>query len=409
METFEELTKKCIQYFELHRFSIARINMYKFLWLKKIMPFMVQQSIPCYDASVGEKFLRSTVTGDIISRYEDDIIRSVNFLNEFQEKGAISKYHYKPLKRELSGPVGLAMEKFLLHLGSLRRTKKTISEYRLSLYRLFIYLESKQIQSIKEITEIQIVTFLSTSTNNKIFVIASIRFFLRYLYEEHLLATDLSLSLQHFKYSRGEKLPSVYSENEVLQIEASIQRSDATGKRDYAMMLLATRLGLRASDIAYLSFGNLDWEQSTITLSQFKTEKEIKLPLLAAVGEALIDYLKYGRKHSESDKVFLFTRAPFSPMTNSSVSLAFGRMIEASRVDVNGRRHGAHAMRHSLACRFLENKESMPVISEALGHRSIETTMSYLRIDIDTLSQCVLDVPSVSSNFYEQKGGIFYE
>ena len=409
METFEELIKQCIQYFELHGYSVARINMYKFLWLKKIMPYMVKQSIPYYDASVGEKFLRSVVTGDIISRYEDDIIRSVNFLNEFQEKGAISKYHYKPLERELSGPVGLAMEKFLLHLGSLRRTKKTISEYRLSLYRLFIYLESKQIQSLEEIKEIQIMTFLSSSTNNKIFVIASIRFFLRYMYEEHLLATDLSLSLQHFKYSRGEKLPSVYSENEVLQIEASIQRSDATGKRDYAMMLLATRLGLRASDIAYLSFGNLNWEQSIITLSQFKTGQEIKLPLLAAVGEALIDYLKYGRKQSESDKVFLFTRTPFSPMTNSSVSLAFGRMIEASRVDVNGRRHGAHAMRHSLACRFLENKESMPVISEALGHRSTETTMSYLRIDIDTLSQCVLDVPSVSINFYEQKGGIFYE
>lgn len=409
METFEELIKQCIQYFELHGYSAARVNTYKFLWLKKLMPYMVKQSIPYYDASVGEKFLRSVVTGDIISRYEDDIIRSVNFLNEFQEKGTISKYHYKPLERELSGSLGLAMEKFLLHLGSLRRTKKTISEYRLSLYRLFIYLESKQIQSLEEIKEIQIVTFLSTSTNNKVFVIASTRFFLRYLYEEHLLATDLSLSLQHFKYSRGEKLPSVYSENEVLQIEASIQRSDATGKRDYAMILLATRLGLRASDIAYLSFGNLNWEQSTITLSQFKTGKEIKLPLLAAVGEALIDYLKYGRKHSESDKIFLFTRAPFSPMTNSSVSLAFGRIIEASRVDVNGRRHGAHAMRHSLACRFLENKEPMPVISEALGHRSTETTMSYLRIDVESLSQCVLNVPTVSNNFYEQKGGIFYE
>ena len=409
METFEELIKQCIQYFELHSYSAARVNTYKFLWLNKLMPYMVKQSIPYYDASVGEKFLRSIVTGDIISRYEDDIIRSVNFLNEFQEKGAISKYHYKPIERELSGSVGLAMEKFLLHLGSLRRTKKTISEYRLSLYRLFIYLESKQIQSLEEIKEIQIMTFLSTSTNNKIFVISSIRFFLRYLYEEHLLATDLSLSLQHFKYSRGEKLPSVYSEKEVLQIEASIQRSDATGKRDYAMMLLATRLGLRASDIAYLSFGNLDWEQSTITLSQFKTRNEIKLPLLVAVGEALIDYLKYGRKHSESDKLFLFTRTPFSPMTNSSVSLAFGRMIEASKVDVNGRRHGAHAMRHSLACRFLANKEPMPVISEALGHRSTDTTMSYLRIDIESLSQCVLNVPPIPNNFYEQKGGIFYE
>jgi len=370
---------------------------------------MVKQSILYYDVSVGENFLRSVVVGDIISRYEDDIIRSIRFLNEFQEKGTVSNYHYKPVNRELSGPIGLAMEKFLLHLGSLRRTKKTISEYRLSLYRLLTYLESKQVQSIEEITEVQIVTFISTSTNNKIFVIASVRFFLQYLYEEQLLAIDLSIPLQDFKYRRGEKLPTVYSENEVLQIEASIQRSDAAGKRDYAMMLLATRLGLRASDIAHLSFSNLDWEQSTITLSQFKTGKEITLPLLTAVGEALIDYLKYGRKHSESDKVFLFTRTPFSPMTNSSVSLAFGRIIEASRVDVRGRRHGAHAMRHSLACRFLENKEPMPVISEALGHRSTETTMSYLRIDMESLNQCALDVPPVSNNFYEQKGGIFYE
>ena len=409
MKTIEELTDQCIQYFELHRFSAARIKTYRFIWLNKLKPYMVKQSILYYDVSVGENFLRSVVVGDIISRYEDDIIRSIRFLNEFQEKGTVSNYHYKPVNRELSGPIGLAMEKFLLHLGSLRRTKKTISEYRLSLYRLLTYLESKQVQSIEEITEVQIVTFISTSTNNKIFVIASVRFFLQYLYEEQLLAIDLSIPLQDFKYRRGEKLPTVYSENEVLQIEASIQRSDAAGKRDYAMMLLATRLGLRASDIAHLSFSNLDWEQSTITLSQFKTGKEITLPLLTAVGEALIDYLKYGRKHSESDKVFLFTRTPFSPMTNSSVSLAFGRIIEASRVDVRGRRHGAHAMRHSLACRFLENKEPMPVISEALGHRSTETTMSYLRIDMESLNQCALDVPPVSNNFYEQKGGIFYE
>jgi site-specific recombinase XerD len=409
MKTIEELTNQCVQYFELHHFSVDRVKMYKFLWLKKLKPYMVKQSIPYYDASVGEKFLRSTVTGNTISRYEDDIIRSIIFLNEFQENGTISSYHYKPLKRELSGQIGLAMEKFLLHLGSLRRTNKTISEYRLSLYRLLTYLESQQIQSIEEIKEVQIMTFLSTSTNNRVYVLSSIRFFLRYLYEEHLSAIDLSLSLQHLKYSRVEKLPSVYSKNEVLQIEASIQRSDATGKRNYAMMLLATRLGLRASDIANLSFGNLDWEQSAITLSQFKTGKEIKLPLLTDVGEALIDYLKYGRKDCESDKVFLFTSVPFSPMTNSSVSSAFGRIIEASRVDVRGRRHGAHAMRHSLACRFLENKEPMPVISEALGHRSTETTMSYLRIDTESLNQCALNVPPVSNNFYEQKGGIFYE
>jgi site-specific recombinase XerD len=409
METFEELIKQCIQHFERQRFSTARINMYRFLWLKKLMPYMIKESVTYYDASVGEKFRRTIVTGDIISRYQDDIIRSVNFLNEFQETGTISNHHYKPLERELSGPIGLAMEQFLLHLGALRRTQKTIIEYRRALYRLFIYLESKQVQCLQEISETHIVTFLSTSTNNKALIISSIRFFLQYLHKEHLLENDLSLVFDGYKYSRGEKLPSVYSKSEVLQIEASIQRSDATGKRNYAMMLLATRLWLRASDIANLSFSNIDWEQNTITLCQYKTGNEIKLPLLAAVGEALIDYLKYGRKNSESDKVFLFTIAPFSPMTKSSVSNMFCRIIEASKVDVRGRRHGAHAMRHSLACRFLENKESMPVISEALGHQSTETTMSYLRIDLESLNQCALHVPPVSSSFYEQKGGVFYE
>ena len=175
------------------------------------------------------------------------------------------------------------------------------------------------------------------------------------------------------------------------------------------MTLLATRLGLRSSDIAQLSFGNMDWEHSTLTFSQFKTGKEIELPLLATVGGALIDYLKYGRKHSESERIFLYTRAPFSPMSNEAVSSAIGRVIDASGVDTTGRKHGAHAMRHSLACRFLENKESIPVISEALGHQSTNTTMSYLRIDITSLRQCVLDVPPVTFHFYEQKGGAFYE
>jgi integrase len=174
-------------------------------------------------------------------------------------------------------------------------------------------------------------------------------------------------------------------------------------------MLLATRLGLRASDISHLSFNNIHWENSTIVLTQFKTGKKIELPLLSDVGEAIIDYLRYGRKKSVSSNIFLYTRAPFTSMTNAAVAGTLGRIIASSGVDTQGRKHGAHAMRHSLASRFLENKEPMPVISEALGHQSTITTMSYLRIDIESLRGCALDTPLVSKEFYEQKGGIYYE
>ena len=174
------------------------------------------------------------------------------------------------------------------------------------------------------------------------------------------------------------------------------------------MMLLATRLGLRASDIAHLAFHNISWGNSTIRLSQFKTGKMIELPLLTEIGDAIIDYLKYGRKKSESPEIFLYTRAPFTTMTNAAVSSALGSLVDSSKVVTTGRKHGAHAMRHSLVSRFLENKVSIPVISEALGHQSTNTTMSYLRIDTDSLRQCALDVPPASKLFYEQKGGAYY-
>ncbi|HDO26231.1 MAG TPA: integrase, partial [Nitrospirae bacterium] len=86
-----------------------------------------------------------------------------------------------------------------------------------------------------------------------------------------------------------------------------------------------------------------------------------------------------------------------------------GSTINASGIDTSGRKHGAHAMRHSLASRFLENEESIPIISEALGHQSTTTTMSYLRIDVESLRKCALNVPLVDISFYEQEGGTFYE
>ncbi len=405
----EELMESCVQYFEQQSYSPLRIDRYKFLWKSKLIPFMDQKSLLYYDPSVGEDYIRSNIAGSIVTPYKRDIIRSVNVLSEFQEKGTISKTSCKPIKRELSGQIGILMEKFLLHLESLRRHRITISDHRLYLSRFLFYLESKQIFSIEEVKEENILCFVSTQTNSQIGKVSTIRFFFRFLYEERIIEYDLSTVLQHYKWVKREKLPSVYTKKEVLKIESSIRRENATGKRNYAMLLLATRLGLRVSDIAYLSFDNISWESSTITFTQFKTGKKIELPLLVDVGEAIIDYLKYGRKKAESPNIFLYTRAPFTAMTNSAVASTLNHIIDVSGVDTTERRHGAHAMRHSLASRFLENEESLPVISEALGHQSTTTTMSYLRIDVESLRKCALNVPLVDISFYEQKGGAFYE
>jgi len=408
-QTVEELMGSCVQYFEQQSYSPLRIERYMYLWKHKLIPFMVQKSILYYDPSVGEEYIISNIAGCVITPYERDIIRSINVLSEFQEKGNISSRHCNHIKPELTGQIGLLMDKFLSRLESLRRNSETISDHRLYLSRFLFFLDGKQVTSIEEVKEEHILSFVSTQTNCQIGIVSTIRFFFRFLFEERITQSDMSIILQHYKWVKREKLPSVYTTKEVFQIESSIPREDATGKRNYAMILLASRLGLRASDIAQLTFSNFDWEKSTITLSQFKTGKLIELPLLADVGESIIDYLKYGRKDSESKRVFLYTRAPFTPISRMAVSGAIGHVINTSGINTKDRKHGAHAMRHSLASRFLENRESMPVISEALGHQSTTTTMSYLRIDIKSLRQCALNVPLVNTSFYEQKGGAFYE
>jgi hypothetical protein len=215
---------------------------------------MEQNSIQHYDPSVGEDYIRLNIAGRIITPYERDIIRSINVLSEYQGTGIISIRHCKHFNPELKGSIGLLMDKFLLHLESLRRSNETISDHRLYLSRFLFFLDGKQVSTIEKVKEEHILFFVSTQTNCQIGIVSTVRYFFRFLYDEHITQSDLSIVLQHHKWVKREKLPSVYTTKEVFQIESSISREGATGKRNYAMTLLASRLELRASDIAQLSF-----------------------------------------------------------------------------------------------------------------------------------------------------------
>jgi integrase len=173
---------------------------------------------------------------------------------------------------------------------------------------------------------------------------------------------------------------------------------------------MAARLGLRASDISKLKFENLHWNTSTIEIAQFKTGKELVLPLLPDVGNAIIDYLKYGRPKSAEPYVLLMERPPYGHFTTSNVvTHVVQRAFINAGIDIKGRRFGPHSLRHSLGFRMLEQSTVLPVISEVLGHESTKSTRYYLRIDLKSMRQCMLDVPPVPTGFYEQKGGVFYE
>jgi site-specific recombinase XerD len=250
---------------------------------------------------------------------------------------------------------------------------------------------------------------LSTSENNKVNIASCLRVLFRFWFEQKITEENYSELLNHYKWVKPEKIPSFYTADEVAIVERSVERGSGVGKRNYAMLLLASRLGLRASDIANLKFNNIDWEQNEIRLTQYKTGNPVILPLLSDVGNAIIDYLQHGRFKSDSCHVFLSARAPYVPATRTMVSSALSCIILQSEVETQNRHHGPHSLRHSLAGRLLENNVPIQVISETLGHSKTETTMTYMRIDISSMLKCSLPVPLVSDSFYMQRGGVFYE
>jgi site-specific recombinase XerD len=392
--------------------SRETVKHYNVLW-RKIHRYMLLQNINTYSASVGESFLleqfgmRDYCT---LSKNEKDIVRAINVLSEFVNTGRIN-----PLKErtDLHGPIGCLMELFLSHKKALRLKDSTIHECRQHLSRFFRYLDQHGITDIKTINHFHVLDFLKDIDARYAtlphMTLRSIRGFFRYMYQNGHIDIDTSRLIPKDNYRKQADLPSTYSKQEIESMLKAIDRTTSTGKRNYAVVLLAARLGMRASDIANLEFNNLDWEQNTIVFDQFKTGKRIVLPMLADVGNAIIDYLKHARPKSDCHSVFLLCRSPHTPMQGCSVTGIVHRALIEAGVNIQNKRHGSHALRHSLAGILLEQKATLPVIAEVLGHKNTESTRYYLRIDLQAMKQCALEVPPVAYDFYQQGGGYFYE
>jgi integrase len=190
----------------------------------------------------------------------------------------------------------------------------------------------------------------------------------------------------------------VWDHELILKLLGAIDRSSAKGKRDYAILLLACRLGLRAGDIRTLKLDHLHWEDSRIEITQSKTTTSLSLPLTEEVGEALIDYLRSGRPKTADREVFLKLNPPFDPFreaNNLYHIVTYWRRL-AGITFRSPQKRGIHSLRHSLATRLLEQGTPFPTIADSLGHTSLESTRIYAKADVEALRSVALDTEEVS-------------
>lgn len=421
IKEFNELMSKAGHYLESElSYSLSTVGAYRSGW-KKIRKYMDLNGIQSYDEDVEAQLLKDELKGYSIPKLSDTerfMYRGAKMLTEFQRTGIITAPARSIRKEDpivFDGAMGKTISNFLEHKKFEERLSvRTLYVYRHNLFPFLQYCNKNNTRSIEDIDLAFILGYLGQLDCSKKTVvqltILSLRSFMKYAYQQRLLGIDYSNKIPRYRSVNQPKLPSTYSKEEIEKLISSIDRSDPIGKRNYAIILLAARLGLRASDISRLKFTELHWRTSAIEISQVKTGKKLVLPILPDVGNALIDYLKYGRPESQSPFVFLIVRPPYAQFhTSQVVTHVIQRAYRKAGINVKGRRFGAHSLRHSLGFRMLEESTALPVISEVFGHKNTESTKYYLRIDLKSMRQCMLDVPAVPASFYEQKGGLFYE
>lgn len=406
---FEVLTADVTNYLQKLSYSDSRISQYHSAW-QRVANFMKANKLQYFTAIVGEEFIYYLIGDrkyDDIDRWEKDIIQCTNVLTEFLETGAVKdKRHHK--FRNLKGNIGKTMQDYITHKKSYGVSRVTTDIYKIRFQHFLSFLENNDIDDLKLINQQVLINYANQLVFCTPYIrhssLSIIKMYLRFLYDQNLTEKDYSRKVPKDKYIRQAKLPSVYTKEEVESLIKSIDRSSPKGKRDYAMVLLTARLGLRATDVCCLTFENLKWEKSLIVFNQNKTGNKVEFPLISEIGEAIIDYLKFGRPESELPYLFLKVTSPYDRLNRSTLHSIITLYLNRAGIQYkNERKHGPHALRHSLAGVLLQKKIPVPVISEVLGHKNTESTRYYLRIDLNSLRQCALEVPPVPPIFY--KGG----
>jgi len=227
-------------------------------------------------------------------------------------------------------------------------------------------------------------------------MVSAMRSFLRFLFRFGETKCDLSTAVPTVAAWRLSEVPKHIEPEKVESLLESCNRATSIGRRNYAILLLIARLGLRAGEIVALKLGDINWRTAELTV-QGKGQICDRLPLPQSVGEALAVYLKNDRPKCSTRRVFVRARAPYRGLKGSStVSTIVRRAVEKSGINTPSK--GAHLLRHSLATNMLRNGASMTEIGELLRHRSPNSTEIYAKVDIEGLRSIV--------RIWPEKGGV---
>ena len=338
----------------------------------------------------------TTFSNESKSRYQK-LMRSKRILDDFDSYKVTMQMKCLPsaLYSEYPSKWNVYLENYINYCkndrcngeSSLRNKKKY-------LIRLLSYFYNSKVSSLNEINRDIIITFINEtidkgniSKRRNFYVL---RDFLNYLFIEGILQEDLSYLVPKIKRTQRKKIPTYLKPESVENLLSTIPKETDVQKRDYAIILIAARLGLRLSDILNIKLKDIDWKNHKLMVYQTKNNNLNNLPLTKEVGWAIIDYIKNGRPICNNEFLFVKHKYPFEKLNQFN---SFNKYFDKVDVEFNSEnKKGIHNLRHSLATNLLNNEIPVNIIASSLGD-SIETTSkTYIKVNKNKLKECFLEV-----------------
>lgn len=298
-----------------------------------------------------------TVSSALVQRYAD-------FLRN--EKGLA----------ELSLKVYLPVAEDLLHYLETEHRTRSVRRLDASLLRAFLFERAR-----------------ARSSEGVRLLASSLRSFLRFLHVQDEIPNDLTAAIPTVRRWAQPDIPKKLTPAEVKRVLAAPDPDTATGRRDFAILLLLARLGLRSSEILSIELGDLHWRTGEIVIRGKGNHQDL-LPLPREVGSAIASYLRRDREARPTRRVFLRTIAPRVPLTGpASVGHIVRRAMTKAGVE-RPKQIAAHLFRHTLASSMLQHGASLRDISEVLRHRTLVSTEVYAKIDLGGLAEVARPWPT---------------
>ena len=381
-------------------FSISTMDEYlriwnKFIYWKSTNSFVYNEKDYIDFLLDYYKFDVNSYTNKSRSLYQQ-LMRSKRILDDFDTYKIFMQKRSLPssLYSDYPSNWNVVLDNYLDYLKNVRQnSNNSIIIKKRYLINLLSYFYKNGLNELDNFSKTFVVDFINKtidkgniSKRRNFYVL---RDFLNYLFIEDIILEDLSCYIPKIKKSRKRKLPTYLKTENIEQLLESIPKERKIDIRNYTIILIAARLGLRISDILNIKLKDIDWKNYKLNVIQPKTNNLNILPLSKEVGWAIINYIKNSRPKCNNEYLFVKMKYPFEKMEQFN---NFNKYFEKCNLEENIKKR-IHNLRHSFATNMLDNDIPIHIISSVLGHSDINTTSStYIKIDTKNLKKVCLEV-----------------